>query len=141
MSRVRRADEEGQVGEVEAEREGGHAHGGEERAEGHRREHGGLEGEAVVDEAVDQQDDEGDEEGEDAERGHGDDGRDVLQQHEEEADHRRDNVEEEALRGGVAQEARSDGELADEVHDGDLGWRPRSAATRVPTCTPQMVIR
>ena len=49
----RGGDVEGHVGVVEAEGEGGNSHGGEERAEGHGSQHGGFEGQAVVDEAVD----------------------------------------------------------------------------------------
>ena len=74
MSRVGRADEEGQEGEVVAERKGGHAHGGEQCGPGERLQHGEAEGDVEGREAVGQQENEGDEEGEDAERGNGNEG-------------------------------------------------------------------
>ena len=74
VSRVWRADEEGQEGEVVAERKGGHAHGGEQCGPGERLQHGEAEGDVEGREAVGQQENEGDEEGEDAERGNGNEG-------------------------------------------------------------------
>lgn len=68
------SDEEGHVGEVEAQGEGRYTHRSEEGTEGDGCQHGGLEGNAVIDETVDQQDDEGNNEGEDAKRGYTDNG-------------------------------------------------------------------
>ena len=67
VSRVGRADEEGQEGEVVAEREGGDSHRREKRGERTGSQNGGIDVGAVGRVAVDEENDEGKEEGEDAE--------------------------------------------------------------------------